>query len=442
VSFPLDLRVLGFTAAVTLLTGILFGIAPALRASTPDLAGILKSGGRGAAEAFAKTPLGAALVVGEVGLAIVALIGAGLFIRSAQNAQQLNPGFDAKNLFVFTFDLASRNYTNELARQFLRTVADRAGQVPGVESVAFSTSPPLSRGVLGTIIAEGQDADPNDLGTGTVFYSVTPGYFDTMKVRLHRGRLFTGFDRQDTKKVGVISEAMARFFWPGQDAVGKRFRFFRESFYREVVGIVGDSVTQAIGETPAPIAYLPIEQEFAPVVTLHVRTAVRPENLLRPVMSEVQRLDSNLALTGVSTADDLVFQGLWAPRVGAGLFSLFGVLGMLLASVGIYGVMAYMVAQRTNEIGIRMALGARPGDVIRLIVGQSMRLVGAGLAVGVFGALALTRYAKSLLFNLSPNDPLTFTAVAVIITAAALFAAWLPARRAARIDPLIALRQD
>jgi len=442
VSLPLDLRILAFTAAVTLFTGILFGIAPALRASTPDLAGILKSGGRGAAEAFAKTPLGAALVVGEVALALVALIGAGLFIRSAQNAQQLNPGFDAKNLIVFTFDLASRNYTNEQARQFLKAAAQKAAEVPGVQNVAVSTNAPLSRGIAGTIIAEGQDADPNDRGTPTVFSSVTPGFFDTMKIRLDQGRFFTDFDRQDTNKVGVISQAMAKFFWPGQNAVGKRFRFFRETFYREVVGIVGDTVTQNMGEAPTPIAYLPLEQEFAPVVTLHVRTSVRPETLMRTVMSAVQSLDSNLALTGASTAEDLIVQGLWAPRVGAGLFSLFGLLGMLLAAVGIYGVVAYMVAQRTNEIGIRMALGARPADVLQMVVGQSMRLVGSGVVVGILSALALTRLAKSLLFSLSPNDPLTFIAVAVIILIAALIAAWLPARRAAKIDPLIALRQD
>jgi predicted permease len=293
-----------------------------------------------------------------------------------------------------------------------------------------------------TVLTEGQESNPNQRGTLTLINSVSPGYFDTMRIPLVEGRKLSDFDRRENARVAVVNEAMARHFWPGQNAIGKRMRFTIDNMPREVVGVVKNSVTVALGEQPQPLIFLPLDQQFSPFVSLHALTEASPSAILPTVLGRVQTLDENLALTNPTTIQSSMAGGLWAPRMGAALFGIFGLLGMLLASIGIYGVMAYTVAQRTNEIGIRMALGARPGDVLRLVVGQGMRLTVIGIAIGVVGALAITRLMGTLLFNVSPNDPLTFIAVSTILAAVAFLAGWLPAWRAARIDPLLALRQD
>jgi putative ABC transport system permease protein len=263
-----------------------------------------------------------------------------------------------------------------------------------------------------------------------------------MRIPLIEGRTFTPFDRQGSKHVAVVTEAMARHLWPGQSAIGKRFRYAIDNDYREVVGVCANSVTLQIGEQPQPIAYMPLDQSYSSFVILHVRTDGNPAAVMPAVLKQVQSMNSNMALTNPNTVQELLAGGLWAPRVAAALFGIFGLLGMVLASVGVYGVMAYMVAQRTNEIGLRMALGARPGDVSRLVVGQGMRLVAVGILAGIGSGLAVTRLMANLLFNVPTYDPLTFGAVAMLVAGVAFIAGWLPARRAARIDPVLALRQE
>ena len=438
----LDWRVFLFTAAVTVLTGILFGLAPAVRTSIASLAEILKSGGRCGSEGFARNKLRSVLVVCEVSLALISLTGAGLLIRSMDAVQKINPGFETRNLFVFNFDIGPQHLTPEKGLEFLRSALDRAKAVPGVRSVALANSRPLGGGLLATVLAEGQESDPNQRGTLTFIDSISPGFFDTMRIPLIEGRGFTPFDRQGSKHVAIVTEAMARHLWPGQSAIGKRFHFTIDNDYREIVGVCANSVTFAIGEQPQPIAYMPLDQSYSSFAVLHVRTDTNPAAVMPAVMKQVQSLNSNMALTNPNTVQDLIALGLWAPRVGAALFGIFGLLGMVLASVGIYGVMAYMVAQRTNEIGLRMALGARPGDVSRLVVGHGMRLVAGGIVLGIGSGLAVTRLMGSLLFNVPTYDPLTFGAVSLLVACVALLAGWLPARRAARIDPVVALRQD
>jgi putative ABC transport system permease protein len=440
IALRMDIRVFAFAALVTALTGILFGLAPAVRASRPDLTAMLKTGGRGGTEAWARSPLRAALVISEVALALVALVGAGLFIRSMQQVQRIDPGFESQNLITFSFDLTSRHYTPDRARQFFRSALDKALGTPGVRNAALASNPPLGGGLLLTTFAEGQESSPDHRGTLMVTNTVSPTYFDTVGIPVLEGRTFSDFDRGDSTRVAVVNQATARHFWPGQSALGKRFRFVSDNALREVVGVVRDSAVLAIGEQPQPVIYLPIEQQFIAFVTLHVRTVSSPTAILPAVVAQVQSLDNDLALTNRQTIQAALSQGLWAPRMGAALFGIFGLLGMLLASIGIYGVMAYMVAQRTNEIGIRMALGARPGDVLRLVVGQGMRLVLSGIVVGVICALALTRLMQSLLFDISPADPLTFITVSLVLAAVAFLAGWLPALRASRIDPVLALR--
>ncbi|HTS47326.1 MAG TPA: ABC transporter permease [Bryobacteraceae bacterium] len=436
----MDTRVFVFTVIVALFTGVLFGLAPAVRASTPDLSAMLKTGGRGGTEAWSRSPLRSALVVSEVALALVALVGAGLFIRSMQQVQKTDPGFESKNLFTFDFDVTSRRYSPEQMRQFFRAALDRAQETPGVKSAALSSNPPLGGGVLLTTFAEGQESSPDNRGTLTLINSVSPTFFDTLRIPILTGRLFSDFDRADSARVAVVNEAMQRHFWPRQSAIGKRFRFVNENALRQVVGVVRNTAVLAIGEQPQPVIYLPLEQQSTPFVTLNVRTASAPAAILPAVLARVQSLDNNLVLANPLTIQENLAQGLWAPRMGAALFGIFGLLGMLLASIGIYGVMAYLVAQRTNEIGIRMALGARPSDVLRLVVGHGMKLVLLGIAAGVFSALALTRLMRTLLFDVSPADPLTFVAVSLVLAAVAFVAGWLPALRAARIDPVLALR--
>jgi predicted permease len=437
VALRIDTHVLLFTIVITGFTGLLFGLAPALKTSTPDLGAMLKTGARGGTEASARSALRSTLVVSEVALALVALAGSGLLIRSMREAQGIDPGFESHNLFIFDFDVTSRGYTPERARQFLRTTLERTLSTPGVSSAALATSLPVGGGSMTTAFPEGR---PDQRGTLVFNQSVSPAYFDTMRIALERGRVFSEFDRSDSARVAVINHAMASLFWPGQSAIGKRFRFVSDPALREVVGVVGNTAVSAIGERPQPVVYNPLEQQFSTAVALEARTQSQPAAILPVVLRRVQSLDSNLALTNAFTIQDWLAQGLWAPRMGAALFGLFGLLGMLLASIGIYGVMAYMVAQRTNEIGIRMALGAQPGDVLRLVMGQGMRLVLAGIVVGVTCSLALSRLMRSLLFEVSPTDPLAFLTASGVLAAVALLAGWLPALRASRIDPVLALR--
>jgi len=437
----LDGRVFVFTAIITLLTGILFGLAPAIRTSTPDLSAMLKMGGRSGTEPWARSPLRSALVVSEVALAMVALVGAGLFIRSMQAVQNTDPGFESRNLFTVGFDLTPRHYPPDRMREFFRTVLARTLETPGVMSAALASNAPLGGGVLMTTFTEGQEANPDNRGTLTLLDSVSPSYFGALRIPLVNGRVFSDFDRADSARVAVVNQALEQHFWPGQSALGKRFHFVNDTILHEVVGVVRNTAVLAIGEQPQPVIYLPLEQRFSSLVTLHVRTASNPGAVLPAVLTRVQALDNNLVLANALTIQDNLAQGLWAPRMGAALFGIFGLLGMLLATIGIYGVMAYLVAQRTNEIGIRMALGARPGDVLRLVVGHGMRLVAFGIAAGVLSALATTRLMRTLLFDVSPADPLTFIAVGLMLAAVALLAGFVPALRAARIDPVLALRE-
>lgn len=440
IALGLDLRVLAFTAGVTILTGLLFGLAPALRASVPNLSGILKAGGRGGTAG--RSVLRPALVISEVAFSLLALIGAGLFIRSMRNMQSLDPGFETHNFFSFGFDISPRRFPPERSRQFFNSVLDKALSTPGVRSAGLASNPPLGGGLMVTVLTEGQDTNSDKDGMMALKDSVSPGYFDTVRIPLVKGRKFSDFDRHDAARVVVVNEAMARKFWPGQDAIGKHIRLAVDNLTREVVGVVKDSVTYTLSEQPPPVLYMPLDQQLSPYVVLHVFTEANPSAILPTVVARVQTLDENLALGKAATIQQTMASGLWAPRMGAALFGILGLLAMLLASIGIFGVMAYTVAQRTNEIGIRMALGARPRDILRLVVGQGMRLTLIGIGVGVLGALAVTRLMRTLLFNISPYDPLTFIAVSAVLATVAFLAAWLPARRAARIDPVLALQQE
>jgi putative ABC transport system permease protein len=439
IDLKLDPHVLAFTAGITLLTGLIFGLAPAIRASRPDLNEILKTGGRGNTSAMS-AGLRSALVVSQIALTVIALAGAGLFIRSMQNAQRIDPGFEPRNLFSFGMDLSTLRWTPERVREFERQVTNRLRELPGVDSVAIASNPPIGGGIFRTVLTPEQAAEPNPRGTLATIDTISPEYFSTLGIPLRDGRAFTEFDRADTVPAIVINEAAARMFFPGERAIGKQLKFLGENFMRQVIGMVGNTVVGTIGETPQPVIYSALAQSPLPLVTVNVRTKSAPEGVLQSALAEVHRMNGSLALTFPQTIQEQVSTGLWGPRMGAGLFGIFGGLGLILAAIGIYGVMAYMVAQRTNEIGIRIALGADRGSVLGMVIRHGMRLTAIGIACGLAGGLAVTRLMSTLLFGISPADPLTYTLVSVVLAAAALLATWIPAWRASSIDPVIALR--
>jgi macrolide transport system ATP-binding/permease protein len=442
IDLSLDSHVLFFTLGVALLTGIIFGIMPALAASRPDLMDTLKAGGRGSVMGWRKDPLRSMLVVGEMALALIALVGAGLFLRSIQNAQQINLGFESKNLLSLNVDLAALHYEEDRGEQFYRSAIERVQNSPGVASVSVAANSPIGGGFSRTVFPEGRDEASGYRGTLTEVNDITPNYFDTMHIPVKGGRTFTDTDRKDTALVAIVNEDMAKHFWPNEDVLGKRFHFFGDPELRQVIGVVGNSVIDEVGETPQPNVFIPMTQDYVPAATLVVRTTGNPESTVSTARAALQSLDPNLAITNVFTIEQIVSQGLWPARMGAILLALFAGLALVLSSVGVYGVLSYSVNQQTREIGLRMALGAQKGDVMRLVLGQGLRLTIIGLVVGVLVALALMRVLVSLLFSVQAYDPLTYAAVTVLLTAVALLACYIPARRAMGVDPMVALRYD
>jgi len=442
VDLRFDSHVLVFTLGVALVTAVIIGLAPSIKVARPNLIEALKVGGRGGTVGWTRSPFRSLLVVTEVALALVALVGAGLFVRSMQSAQRIDPGFESKKLFVFAFDLGALHYEEGRGQQYFRAAMDRARSVTGVDSATIASNFPLGGGLGRTVFPEGQDEASGYRGTLTQLNDVAPNFFQTLRIPLVGGREFTDADRKDTRQVAIINEAMANQFWPNQNAIGKRFHFFGETQLREVVGVVRNTVVNNIGEEAQPLAYLPLTQDFAPAATMQVRTSGRPESTIAAVRGQVQSLDTNLALTNLNTIEELIDQGLWAPRVGAALLAVFGGLALLLAIIGVYGVLSYSVSQQTREIGIRMAMGARTASVLSLIIGQGMRLAVVGLMLGLLIAFATMRVLSSLLFGVSAHDPVTFAGVSLILATAAILGCYIPARRAAKVNPITALRYE
>ena len=437
-----DMRVLLFTIGIALATGLLFGLAPALQASRPNLVTELKENPSAPASSRRLFSLRNILVASQVALSLVALIGAGLFLRSLQHAQQIRPGFDMDRLAVMSFDLGAQGFTEERGRQFQQRVLEQVAAVPGVESTTLAGTVPLFNGGFArTVFLEGQDS--TDRRSGRLVQLTVAGsrYLETVGIPLLRGRTVSDLDQPNTPAAVVINETMASTFWPNEDAIGKRFKFFGQENFQQVVGIAKDSKYNFIGEDPTAHIYQAMTQVYQPQVSLFVRSA-NPTAVLGTVRGEVQQLNRNLPLTGVFTLNEIVGQSLWAPRMGAWLLAVFAGLSLVLAVIGIYGVMAYSVSQRTRELGIRMALGASRADVVRLVVLQGLKLTIAGVIVGLAVSFAVTRLVVNMLFGVSPTDVITFSVVPAILALAALGASYLPALRATRIDPLIALRYE
>ncbi|MGE0815383.1 MAG: ABC transporter permease [Vicinamibacterales bacterium] len=438
-TLPIDGRVLAFTAVAAVVTGVLFGLAPALQFTRPDLVGELKDrssqpAGRG------WFTLRHALVVGQMALSSVALVGAGLFVRSLANAQQIDPGFDARSLATLSFDLAARGMAPEAAYDRQREVLERVASAPGVEQAALTNAVPLTFGGFArTVFLDGQDMRDRAAGRFVQIALISPSYFDTTGIPVTSGRAFTGADRQGTPAVAVVNETMAKQFWPDESPIGKRFFFFGQDAPVEVVGVARDAKVNFIGEDPLAFAYQPLAQQPQTQISLIVRSAA-PEAALGAVRAVVQGMEPTMPLTGVLTFGGVLDQGLWAARMGALLVGVFGALALLLAAIGVYGVMAYLVSQRTREIGVRLALGATTDRVRRMVLGHGLVLAAVGLALGIGGAALVARPLSALLYGVSPFDLATFAAVPVVLLATVVVAVAVPARRAARVDASEALR--
>jgi predicted permease len=436
----LDWRVLGFTMLVGLGAGVLFGLVPALQASRPDVVEALKDQDQTGGVDRHRLGIRDLLVVGQVALSLVALVGAGLFLRSLEATRKIDPGFETRSLLSVGFDLDLQGYDHDKGEAFLRQLVERMGALPGVVSASYAAAPPLSFTLSRTVFLEGGDESDRTLVNVN---TVGPRYFETMGIPVVQGRPLDEGDKEGGPKAVVINETMAKKFWPKGDALGKRFHFFGANEpWAEIVGIAKDAKYTFLGEDPQSYIYEAHAQRYSGARTLLVRTAADPRPLLIPVDRELKTMDPELpqqALATISTSLSDSF-GLRAQRAGASLLGLFGLLALVLAAVGIYSVMSYFVGQRQREIGIRMALGARPMDVLGMMLARGMGIVGVGLALGLVISLTLSRLAANMLVGVSPWDVASFAGAALVLAVVALIANIFPTRRAASIDAVVALR--
>jgi macrolide transport system ATP-binding/permease protein len=444
VDTSIDLRVLLFALLLAIGASVLFGLVPALQASNPNQMTALRDRTDAPGGATHWYGLRGMLVITQVSLSLIALVGAGLFIHSLKNAQNIDPGFETKHAFLIGLNPASAKYQQGRAEQYYQDVLNQVRALPMVASAALSDSQLFGGGIARTTFPEGVDQNDPRNGTLTPIVDVTPGYFSAMGVPLLTGRAFDLHDDANSHMVAVVNQAFVEQNWsiPPEKALGKRLHFLGETWDVEVVGVAKTVTYATLGEPPTAVVYMPLKQHYNGNVFAYVRTNGDPRAALPSVREKVRALDPSMPLTTVQTVADRLDQSLGAPKVGAELLGAFGVLALVLAAIGTYGVMSYSVSQRTQEIGIRMALGAQRRDVLRLILANGFAMILAGIVVGLIFSTLLTKSMNSLLFGIGAFDPLSFFATAALLLAAALFACWLPARRAMRVDPIIALRYE
>jgi putative ABC transport system permease protein len=444
----LDLKVLGFTLGVSLLTGLIFGFAPAIQAARFNQSETLKEGGRDSVTGRSGKRLRGLLVTAEVAVSLVLLIGAGLLINSFLRLRNIDPGFRTDNLLTMKIELPEPKYeAYERRAAFYTDLVQRVQSLAGVRSAAVTTNLPLYRqGNSTSVRLEGKPDPPPGQERIVVTRIISPGYFDTMSIPLLAGRQLSDQDTDTTQNVVVISETMARRFWSGEDPVGKRIaagRVRSDADWIQVVGVVKDVRQFELNAEPRPQMYLSYRQAgfFAPE-DLVVKTDVEPASLAASVRKAVWEIDKDQPVSNIRTMDEILAESIARQRFSMLLLGIFAGVALLLAAVGIYGVMSYSVAQRTHEIGIRMALGAETGAVLKLAVGYGLKLVIAGVVIGLIAAFALTRLLATLLFGVTPTDPATFVVISVLLICVAAIASYIPARRATKVDPLVALRYE
>jgi putative ABC transport system permease protein len=435
-----------WTLAISVVTGLLFGLAPALQASRPDLNSALKESSGRNPGSFQGSGLRNLLVVSEVAVALLLLVGAGLMTKSFLRLQQVDPGFDATNVVSMNIALPTSKYRAQQLNNFYDQLFERIRNLPGVKSVGGINPLPLGgTNISLSVLVEGAPAvaltDRPSVGVRVV----TPGYFQTMSIPILKGRAFTEQDRDNSPNVILVNEALASRFWPNQDAIGKRLDFEEDSgkqVWREIVGVVGNVKHKALATEVMPEAYFPYKQDPENFMGLVVRTASDPMSMIPAIRNQVLSIDKDQPVSDIMTMEQRLAKSVAASRFVMLLLGSFSVLALGLAAVGIYGVMSYLVTQRTQEIGVRMALGAQKRDVLKLVVRRGMVLAIIGTAIGLVASLALTRLMRSLLFEVTPTDWLTFVITSVVLLTVALLACYIPARRATKVDPLVALRYE
>jgi putative ABC transport system permease protein len=444
--FALDSRALVFTLIISLATGLVFGLAPAWQSSNPDVVPVLKGDPeaalRGKRRAFG---LRNVLVVAQVALSLVVLVCGGLFIKSFRKAQTMDPGFDNPNGLIVSLSPQLVGYDEEQARNFYKQIVERVSHVPGIDAASLARTLPLgdSSNSNGPILKEGETLERGSAGRNIMTNVISPGFFKTMQIPILEGRDFDDRDQQKTQRVVMVNQRMAQMLWPGESAVGRRIFIGTDSRDGlEVVGVVKTGKYRTLAEDAKPFFYYPTSQRRPGTMMLVMRSSVDPRSLVSAVRGEVQALDRRVPVSGVKTMDEHKTYALWAPNMAASFSLAFGVLAILLSAVGLYSVMAYVVSQRTREVGIRMALGANRADVLKMITRQGMRLAAVGVGIGLLLSLALAKVLSSLLIGVSGYDVATFILVPTLLAGVALVACYLPARRATKVDPLVALRYE
>ncbi|MEO8369080.1 MAG: ABC transporter permease [Candidatus Solibacter sp.] len=440
----LDVRALGFTGAIAILTGLLFGLAPALHMARTDLMAALRDGGRGNAIGFRRNRLRSVLVVGEVALALVLLSGAGLLMRSFYHLQSQDPGFDPHGMLTFRTNLPGARYKgDEAVTGYYNRALDRLRAIPGVASAGAAQIFPLAGDdYILSFVQLGKPPLPPGNQPSAAYYSATPGYFATLKIPVVRGRDFNQHDTATSNPVAIISESMARQFYANENPLGQRIQMGNGSKAAEIVGVVRDVRDQVLESTGRPAVYEPAQQVLFGGMYFGVRTAGDPANLIAAVRAAMRELDAELPLDGVGTVDALVATSLSQRRFAMLLMGSFAGLALILAMVGIYGVISYSVTQATQEIGIRMALGAGRADVLSMVLRYAGMLIAAGLMIGIGAAIGAGRVIATQLFEIKPTDPVTYAAVALVLLLTGVLACAIPALRAMRVDPLVALRNE
>lgn len=458
-AFTFDWRVFSYVAGVALAAGILAGLAPALRISRTNLNDTLRESGRGLIGDTRRHWLRNGLVMAQVAGSLIVLVAAGLFTRSLTNAESIDLGYDPHHVLNVSLDPKLQGYEQPRAEAFFRELLSRAKALPGVESASLAFSIPLGYYGDGTAVyPEGQAPLPKDKrAPGAGINCVSPAYFSTMRMKIIEGRAFTDADTSTSQRVAIVNQTMAERLWPHQEALGRQFRYegaqgpfksgLKDASGRvlvTVIGVVRDAKVQGLLDAPGNFFYVPQTQNYKSMHVLQLRTPVPPQSLRLPAEALVRELDPNLPVYDVMTMDQAMTgaNGYFLFKIGAGFAASLGALGLLLAVVGVYGVVSYAASQRQHEIGIRMALGAQPSSVLGLVVRQAVILVGAGVGIGVLAALAVSRVLVSLLVGVASYDALTFASVSALMVAVALVACYIPAYRAARVDPMVALRHE
>jgi putative ABC transport system permease protein len=440
----LDTRVLLFAFSLSLLTGWLFGLVPALQLAKPQLQSFLKEGARGSGEGARWNRVRGAFVVAQVALSLLLLVSAGLLLKSFDRLLHVDLGFKPERLLSLEYRLPRTKYREPQAQlNFHRQVMERIQEVPGVQSVSLVRGLPFSgNGVTVPIVLPDRELPARGMEPQVMFNTAMPNYFETIGIPFIKGRLFGPQDQINTPPVLIINQTMARRFWPDQDPIGKQIKFAEDSSTASIIGVVGDAKHYLIEEESRPQAYVPYSQQPGYFATVVIRTTVEPLALTESVRQALWKVDADQPMWKIRTVEWLVNRSVADRKFLMALMVIFASLALVLTMIGLYGVISYLVNQRTQEIGIRMALGAQMGDILRMVLKQGMVLVLIGVALGLGSAWLMTRLMSRLLFQVSATDPLTFGSIALLLMVVALLACYVPARRATKVDPLVALRYE